>query len=298
MRYMKLTFKQGVALVIAASVMWGFSGVCGQFLFENYHTDPGWLITVRQLSAGLLFMAYLFIRHQDVLSIWKNKLDRRELLVFTFIGLLAAQFGFYVCIAKANAATGTILQYTGPAMVVLWFIFKQKRMPEGRELLGVFLSLLGVFLISTHGHIDQLVISPEALFWGIISAVGLAVYNIAPAHILKEYSTTEVMAWGQILSSIFLCFFYNPFVSGSSWDLPSVAAMSYIVVGGTIIPFTLFMMGLVVIGPTKASVIGCAEPLSSIIFVVVLLDTKLAAVDYLGMVCIIGTILLLSVQKK
>jgi hypothetical protein len=144
-----------------------------------------------------------------------------ELLFFTFLGLLPAQYGFYVCISLSNAAMAPILQYTAPAMIVLWFAFRQRRFPEGREILGVFLAMLGVFLVSTHGRLDQLVVSPLALFWGLFSGVGLAIYTVAPVRILKKFSTTEIMGWGQILSGLFLACFFNPFHSGSVWDASS-----------------------------------------------------------------------------
>ena len=46
----------GILMVMLSAAMWGLSGVCGQFLFENYHPYPVWLIAVRQITAGLLFL--------------------------------------------------------------------------------------------------------------------------------------------------------------------------------------------------------------------------------------------------
>ena len=58
------------------------------------------------------------------------------------------------------------------------------------------------------------------------------------------------------------------------------------------------MQGLKLIGPTKASLISCAEPLASIVAVVFILGTELMLMDYIGMACIIFTVLLLSLPKK
>ena len=183
-------------------------------------------------------------------------------------------------------------------MIVLWFALRRHQLPEGREVLGVILTLVGVFLVSTHGKLDQLVVSPLALFWGLFSGVGLAIYTVAPVRILKKFSTTEIMGWGQILSGLFLACFFNPFHSGSLWDASSIAAMMYIVIGGTVIPFSMFLIAVTVVGPTKASLISCVEPLSSILLVVLVLGTPLTVLDIVGMSCIIATVLLLSIQKK
>jgi drug/metabolite transporter (DMT)-like permease len=295
---LQVSFLQGVGLIIGAAIMWSLSGVCGQFLFQHYQTDASWLITVRQLCAGTVFLGYLLARHKNIFKVFEERRDWVELLFFTFLGLLPAQYGFYVCISLSNAAMAPILQYTAPAMIVLWFAFRQRRFPEGREILGVFLAMLGVFLVSTHGKLDQLVVSPLALFWGLFSGVGLAIYTVAPVRILKKFSTTEIMGWGQILSGLFLACFFNPFHSGSLWDPSSIAAMMYIVIGGTVIPFSMFLIAVTVVGPTKASLISCVEPLSSIVLTVLVLGTPLKFLDLVGMSCIIITVLLLSIQKK
>ena len=74
--------------------------------------------------------------------------------------------------------------------------------------------------------------------------------------------------------------------------------MGYLILGATVASYALYLQGLKIIGPTKASLISCAEPLASIIAVVLLLDTKLLLPDLIGMGCIIFTVLLLSLPKK
>jgi drug/metabolite transporter (DMT)-like permease len=56
---MQVTFIQGVLLIVSAAILWALSGVSGQYLFQNFHTDASWLITVRQLTAGAVFLGYL-----------------------------------------------------------------------------------------------------------------------------------------------------------------------------------------------------------------------------------------------
>ena len=62
--------------------------------------------------------------------------------------------------------------------------------------------------------------------------------------------------------------------------------------------FTLFLAGVKIIGPTKASLISCFEPLATIIFTVLFLGTVLLPIDYAGMACIMITVVMLAVKKK
>ena len=257
-----------------------------------------WLIAVRQVLAGLIFLGYLLLRGQNIFGVFAQRRDALDQLAFTYLGLLGAQFGFYYTISLCNAATATVLQYTSPVFVMLWMSFKSCRLPEGRELLGIVFALVGVFLISTHGDINNVVLSPEALGMGLISALSLAFYTVQPMRLLKKFSTTLVVGWGQLLSGLFLCIFVNPFAPTGHWDAGALAAMAYLVIGATVVPYSLFLVGLKVVGATKASLISCAEPLASIIAVVLWLKTPLTFVDLTGMACIIITVVLLSLPKK
>jgi len=145
---------KGIISVLLAAIFWGTGGVCGQYLFTHSHIDAVWMVMVRQIVAGSLFLCYSkFILKDKLLELWREY--PLQTLVFSFPGILGAQLGFYYTISLCNAATATILQYTAPIMVVLWMSFKKKAWPEKRVILGTILAFTGVFLISTHGSLDS-----------------------------------------------------------------------------------------------------------------------------------------------
>lgn len=181
-----MSFKSGVILILLSAAAWGLGGVCGQFLYQFHSVTAPWLIAVRQVLAGFIFLGYLLLRGENIFRIFADKRDTKDQLAFSFLGLLGAQFGFYYTISLCNAATATVLQYTSPVFVMLWMSFKSRRLPEGREFLGIIFALVGVFLISTHGDINNVVLSPEALVIGLISAVSLAFYTVQPMRLLAK----------------------------------------------------------------------------------------------------------------
>ena len=110
----------GTLMVMLSAAMWGLSGVCGQFLFENYHPYPVWLIAVRQVAAGILFLLVMRIKGEPLLALWRSgRKNITEMLWFT-LGLLGAQFMYYYTISVSNAPTSTILQYQAPIFIILW----------------------------------------------------------------------------------------------------------------------------------------------------------------------------------
>ena len=288
---------KGIILIVLAAAFWGLGGVAGQYLFQYHQVDAVWLVMVRQIVAGLLFLLYTaVIIRQNIFTILRERF--LSLLCFSFVGILGAQLGFYYTISLCNAATATVLQYSAPIWVMVYMSYKHRSWPEGRELVGIVGALVGVFLIATHGSLTSLALSPAAITIGLLSAVSYAFYSIQPVELLKHYPATAIIGWGQLLSGLALLAARNPFAPAGSWNLPACLAMAYLIAGATIASYALYLAGLKIVGSTKASLISCAEPLASIIAVVLLLDTKLVLPDYVGMACIIFTVLLLSLPKK
>jgi drug/metabolite transporter (DMT)-like permease len=290
----------GTLLLVFSTAVWGISGVCGQYLFETWHPDPTWLIMVRQLVAGLIFLCLIAARRKELFfGVWRSgTVIVREMVLFT-LGLLGAQYGFYMGISLSNAPTATVLIYTEPVFILLYQLLFQHIRPDAKELLGIALAVGGVFLICTHGDPGNLVLSPQALAWTLVSAVSMAVYSICPTHLMKRFSSGYIIGWGQFLAGAALLPFCNLLESGASaWPLPAVGAMAYIIILGTVIPFVTYLMGLRIVGPVHAALISCCEPLCSILFSVCFLGTVLQLPDYLGMACVIATVLLLAIPRK
>lgn len=288
---------KGVILILLAATAWGMGGVAGQYLYQYHEAEAVWMVMMRQLLAGTLFLSYAaLVQKQPIFQAVRTM--PRDMLLFAILGIEGAQLGFYYCISLCNAATATVIQYTAPIYVMLYMAYKEGRCPEGREIVGVIGAFLGVFLISTHGRLDSLAISPVALIIGLISAFSYAYYTVKPAEMLKHYSSATIIGWGQLISGLVLLTVRNPFHLEGSWNMAAWLAFAYLLLGATVLSYALYLAGLKIIGPTKASLISCAEPLASIIAVVVFLDTVLVPIDYLGMGAIIFTVLLLSIPKK
>ena len=49
-----ISMKKGFLYTIIGAVSWGFSGSMGQHLFETYHVNAPWLVSVRMIFAGII----------------------------------------------------------------------------------------------------------------------------------------------------------------------------------------------------------------------------------------------------
>lgn len=135
----------GFILAIAAATLWGVSGTLVQFLFEKRGINIAWLVTARLLISGSILLVFSGIKKDPGLwSIWKNKKDCIQLILFSILGMLAVQYTYFAAIKHSNAATGTILQYIGPVLITIYFVLKKRKWPSANEYMAILLAVTGL----------------------------------------------------------------------------------------------------------------------------------------------------------
>ena len=79
----------GVLVTLTAGILWGFSGACGQYIFDTFGADASYLTAARMLSAGILLIIMGFFTDQrGMTAIWKDRTSVLRLVVFALGGLL------------------------------------------------------------------------------------------------------------------------------------------------------------------------------------------------------------------
>lgn len=290
---------KGFTLAIFAAILWGVSGTFGQFLFQQRGINVEWLITVRMLFSGFILLFISIIgRNKDLWRIWNNKKDAIQLLLFSITGMLAVQYTYFAAIKHSNAATATVLQYAGPVLIAIYLAIKYRRLPKTMEFVAIALAVLGAFLLVTHGDINNLIISRLALFLGLASAVALAIYTLQPISLLNKYSSIIVIGWGMFLGGLAFAFVKSPWSIEGTWDLYTYNYVGFIIILGTLIPFYAYLTAVKLIGGQKASLLASAEPLSATVMAVLWLNVPFTLIDWIGSICIISTVFLLSIKSK
>lgn len=297
--YIKNKNALGAFLCLFSASLWGITGSVGQFLFQNMGIPSKWLASFRMFSAGILLVIFLLLRRKKkVFDIWKDRKDRRDLLLFSILGILFAQYGYFIAIDYSNAATATVLQYLAPIILVLYNIIHNKKLPTPLEALAILFAVFGTFLLATHGNFQTLSISSQALFWGLVSAFALAFYTAFPHRLLEKYDTITLIAWGMLLGGICTNAVHPFWKIDTAFHPATIIGIAFVILFGAMLPYLTFLLGVKYIGATKASVLGSVEPLSSTLVSVFWLHTQLEFLDYIGFFLIIATVFLLSIKPK
>lgn len=289
----------GVLAALSGGACWGFSGACGQYLFTSYGIDPGYLTCIRMLLSGVVLTALCLLRQRgNMLAILKNRRDLLKLLLFAVFGLLLSQYTYLAAISHSNAGTATVLQYTGPILVLLADCLWKKWRPKAVELTAMVLALGGTFLLATHGHPGSMVLTKEALFWGLLSAVGLALYTTLAVDITRTYGAQVVMCYGLLIGGMILALTPGTLSHGVSLGPDGLLTLAGIVLMGTVFAYTAYIYGVSVVGSVQGSLLSSVEPVSATLFAVFWLGTEFQPIDLVGFVCILSTVFLLAKRKK
>lgn len=288
---------RGAVLTIIGGTLWGFSGTCGQFLMQTKGLTSNWLVPIRLLTAGLLLLLICYLKEgKKIFNVWKK--DALGILIFGSVGMSMCQYTYFTAIGASNAGTATVLQYIGPVLILIYISLRNMQLPRWNELVAIGLAVLGTFLLATHGDPKSMVLSEQALFWGLLSAVALAVYTVQPGKMLKEYGSAVVTAWGMLIGGILLCTIFRPWSIAVTVDTTVLMGMAVVVIVGTVIAFACYMEGIRLVGPKKGSLYASVEPVSATVFSVLWMHVSFGMMDFLGFLCIISTIYLLAVDKK
>ncbi|WP_310831725.1 EamA family transporter [Paenibacillus pedocola] len=287
---------KGIIMASGGALLWGVSGTVAQQLFQQAMLPAAWLVTVRLLISGVLFL--LLCLRQEGSFIWRVWLEPKftvQMLLFGLFGMLGVQFTYFASIENGNAAIATLLQYLAPLFILLYtMVWKRTRLAL-LDIVGAFLALTGTYLLLTGGNTAQLTVPLEGFFWGILSGVSLAFYTLYSAPLLKKYSTTLLMGWGMLTGGAGMNLIH-PFwsVPPVDWSPSIIGAILFVIVLGTLVPFYLYIASLRHIAPHEASLLSCTEPVSAIVFSVIWLSVPFNVVQAIGAGMIVLMTLLIS----
>ncbi len=285
-------------LAALAAVMWGISGLFAESLFKvSSKITPIWLTQVRLIISGIVLLIIATVLHQKPFSVLKDKKNTLHIIAYGIFGLLPVQVFYFIAIEMANASIATILQFIGPFFVLTYLTVTHQQVLRKLDVLAAILAFIGVFLLSTHGNFNQLAITPLALVFGLLSAVGEASYTLIPVKLVKRVSSLVVTGWGMLFAGVGLMIVYPQFPVIP--NTPRVwLDVSAIIIIGTIIPFQIMANALRYVQPSTVSLLDAFEPLSATVGSVLIFGLVMSGMDWLGTLLVIGSVLALNFTPK
>ncbi len=278
--------------ILTAGVCWGFIPV-----FYHVMSSAGLgriqTITMRFTFAALGYIVYLLIRDAELLRIKRPS----HLLYFVGTGvcsLAAFNFCYITCIKYAGVAVAALLLYTAPAFVLVMSVVLFKEPLTKQGLLALGMTVLGCAFVSGFfgGGAN---IGTRALFWGLGSGFGYALYSIFGKYALKHYRPETITAYTAVFASLSTFPFSNPVQLIGKAVTPEVlfSALGCALLC-TVLAYLMYTVGLEHIDAGKAAVLSTIEPVVASVLGVVLLDEPVTWGKFCGVVLVLGAIAVLN----
>ncbi|WP_298606929.1 DMT family transporter [uncultured Veillonella sp.] len=289
----------GIILTLLGATLWGVSGTSVQFIGNFRNMNLEWLLTMRLITAGLLTVLYGWIRQGDaIFNVFRNWRDTLGLVIFGVFGMALCQYTYFRSIVIAGAGIATVLQYLAPSMIIIYLLMRYGKRPSTGEIISVILALAGTICLMGNNGFSFESFRSDVLFWGLLSAVGVAVYSVSPVRLVATYGTIPIVGFGMLLSGLVAAVLFHQPYSCATWDVWTVVGCFNVVFLGTIVSFNAYLEGVKRIGAVSGSILSSIEPISAAFFGWALLGNQFNWVGILGMAMIIATVIIIALEKR
>jgi len=279
----------GVTLVILSSVSFGAIALFARLAYSDGVT-PISLLFLRFSIAAIIMIGIAWLRRESIPR-------GRMLLGFALmggVGYVGQSLSYFTALTMANAGLVALLLYLYPAIVaVLSAIFRHERL-TGYRIFAIALALAGTGL--TVG--PQLDARPLGVLLGISAAVIYSIYIMTGTRLMRE--AAPIASSAVIMSAAALVFGGLALTRGISLPvgLGGWIGVAGVAVVGTVVGITTFLIGLQLIGPTRASVLSTFEPVTTVVLAALLLGEPIGPWTAGGGALILAGALMLTRSGK
>ncbi|MBM9461300.1 EamA family transporter [Nocardioides sp. zg-536] len=189
----------GLGLALASALAFGMSGSLARPLLDA-GWSPGAVVTLR-ISIGAALVLPLGLR--ALAGHWG--LLRRALPTVVLYGLFAvagAQFCYFSAVQTMDVAAALMVEYTAPALVVVWMWLAHGQRPGPLTVLGAAISALGLLVVLDlfSGAQFDLV----GTLWALAAAIGATVYFVLSADDDTGLPPMTLAAAGLVVGGVLL----------------------------------------------------------------------------------------------
>lgn len=290
---------KGMLYIVVGAVLWGFSGMCSQFVQQERNMPAEWVVAMRLTLAGAITVFAAFWQGRvSIFKVFTHTKDTIRLIIFGILGMWLCQYTYFKAIAYAGAGIATVLQYVGPALIILYVSLRRMALPRFAEAVSVILATIGTAIIALQGEWNLAALDDTLLFWGLTSAVAVGIYTVQPVPLLKKYGTAPIVGFGMLIGGVFAWIVTQPSAEGIVWDLWAHGGFWSIIIFGTVVSFNAYLEGVRRVGAITGSILSSIEPISAAVLAWLVLGNEFSQWDMMGMALIIVTIFLLAWDKR
>lgn len=286
-------FRLGLAFALTSAMCFGLSGPFARSLM-----NAGWSPTaavLARMAGGALVMTVVATAVRP--GWWTEAVKhRRIIVVYGLVPIAGAQLAYYNAVAHLSVGVALLLEYTAPVLVVAWLWGITRRRPSNKTLAGVGMAIAGIMLVLD--VFSSAAISGVGVAWGLAAAVCAACYfmmsNISDTTSADGTALSPItLATGGLwfgaggvgllgVSGLMPLQFGSADVVIGGATLSPLVAVAVLAVVPTAMAYTFGIMGVALLKPGFASLLGLSEVLFAVLWAWLLIGEAMTVTQLIG----------------
>lgn len=262
---------KGIFMIITGATLWGATGPMMEWILNTGKISVSFMLIIRLLLAGMGLLLVLKMKGVHITRPLRHKVWLRQLIIFGVVGMLGVQYTFAGAIDTSNAIVATLFQFLAPIYIILFISIRQKERPPAAQVIGMAVTMVGLFLLLTNGTLSDFTLTKGAVFFGLAVGFTFAFYTLYPVRLMNEWGVLLSVGWGMLIGGLVLLLL-NIFRFGKEIsvlaDVKLSSMLLLIIVVGTV-AFLLFLSSMKYISPVETSILSSFEPLTAMIISVI-----------------------------
>ena len=283
-------------LVTTSAFFWGANFVLAGPILADL--PPLWAAALRFLLGAALMLALAL--HQGA-DLWRlAKRHGGAYLLLGVVGIAGFNLLFFHAMQTTSADSGALIMATNPLLTTLLAAALLGERPSRRHLAALPLALAGVSVVISHGdpqRLVQLQFAPGDLLM-LAANFTWALFNVASRRYMPQgapvaHTALMMTAGAGVLLAVALG-------SGESFVLPGLrasVALAIMVVGGTVLAYLFWSMGIQRLGAAHTALFLNLVPVFAML-VDGMLGTPPTAVQIVGGLLVLGSVAMVMMPRR
>lgn len=302
----------GLLAIAGAAALWGAGAAVASDLFDR-GVAPLELVEARAFVAtlGLGLVAMVASRRSTVVEKPKpasadtappdtaRDRDRSAVRATVALGLALAfvNLAYYLAIDRLAVAVAIVLQYSAPALVVIWGAFVARRRPPRSVVIALIGAMAGIVLVSEVLAGDLGKVDAFGIVMGLASAVLFASYTLLSEPAAAAYGPVgAILRAFSIASLVWLVVQLPRGWPADLFEPANIVPVFFVGIGTTMTPFLLYVWGVSRVRAERASIAATLEPVLASLFAWLWLGQSLTPMQVVGGALVIVSVVSLQTR--